>query len=203
MAVVLGGRLGRGLVELAHMAAALRILPQHHDAVIVDPTSARLGRAVLIAQPQHHAVLGCHCIVRCDVAALGHDAAINVVLLGLAQSRCLGSIGHPRRARRLAQAIQHRIHRSCIRCGHAPVPAQALKLGGRTRRDIAIQRFLHHCALAVVQGLEAGGGSTRIVPPQQGDDLVGCGIDIHFGHGRSLNMVGTGSAYPNRTVWGL
>ncbi len=155
VSVVLGGGFCRGLVELAHMAVALRILPQHHDAVVVDTTPSRLGGAVLVAQPQHHAILRGHRIVRRGVAALGHDAAIHVVLLGLAQARSLRGVGHARWARRVAQAIQHRVDRGRVGGGYATAPSQRLKLGGTPRRDVAIQRFLHHRTLAVVQGLQA------------------------------------------------
>lgn len=174
------------------MAVALRILPQHHDAVVVDTTSSRLGGAVLVAQPQHHAILRGHRIVRRGVAALGHDAAIHVVLLGLAQASSLRGVGHARWARRVAQAIQHRVDRGRVGGGYATAPSQRLKLGGAPRRDVAIQRFLHHRTLAVVQGRRAGGRATGIVLPQQGDDFIGRCADIHLRHDLSLNAIGMG-----------
>src|SRR5690606_12893008 len=85
MPVVLRRGFGGDLVELARVAAAIGVAPDHHDAVVVFAAAAVLGGARLVAQAQDHAVLAAKRVARGLVAARGDDAGVDVVLLRLRQ----------------------------------------------------------------------------------------------------------------------
>ena len=79
--IVLGGWFGCGL-ELGESGCGVRIFPQHHDAVIVIPTSLVDGGPGLVTDSQEHTISTIRVVEgRCGAAG-GHNAGVDVELLG-------------------------------------------------------------------------------------------------------------------------
>ena len=139
MGVILSSGLGCCLVEFTGVPPTFNVFPEHDDAVVVITLAARRGSAVLLTQSQNDAVLSAHRIMRGGTAPHFYHAAIDIVLLGLAQIFRFRFSWHPRRPRRLAQSIQHRADNSPVPGGNTPSGPQRSQLRGPANRHVPVQ----------------------------------------------------------------